>query len=124
MKLYLVTRKFSDLLYPKKSEIRATPRLRALFTVVIVLAMCSTIINTTYNYFARQLKHFIDFNFHGIKCDRCQYLDCNPHLKCAVHPSTVLTHQAVDCKDYHQIIDKSTLKPGIIYLSKILQNVI
>lgn len=109
----LVTRKFSGLLHPSNPGVRATPKLRALLAVVIFLAMCSTIASTVYTYFAKQLKHVIDFNFYGIRCDRCQYLDCNPHLKCAVHPSTVLTRQAVNCKDYQQNISENTLKPKI-----------
>lgn len=34
-------------------------------------------------------------------CARCQYFSHNPYVKCALHPGTVLTDQAVDCRDYH-----------------------
>jgi hypothetical protein len=33
-------------------------------------------------------------------CHQCQYVGNNNYLKCALHPSTVFTEQAVDCKDY------------------------
>ncbi|MBV8886235.1 MAG: hypothetical protein JO235_19895 [Chroococcidiopsidaceae cyanobacterium CP_BM_RX_35] len=33
-------------------------------------------------------------------CRNCQFFANNPQLKCAVHPSTVLTKQAFKCPDY------------------------
>ena len=36
-----------------------------------------------------------------VPCDRCQYFSHNPYIKCALHPDTVLTEQAVDCRDYY-----------------------
>jgi hypothetical protein len=36
-----------------------------------------------------------------VPCHRCRYFSSgNPYLKCALHPVTVLTEQAVDCTDY------------------------
>lgn len=37
-----------------------------------------------------------------IPCKNCKFFANNPHLKCAIHPSLVLTEQAVDCADYCQ----------------------
>ena len=37
-----------------------------------------------------------------ISCSRCRYFNDNHFLKCDFHPVTVLTEQAVDCKDYYQ----------------------
>ncbi|PSB39849.1 hypothetical protein C7B69_01275, partial [filamentous cyanobacterium Phorm 46] len=33
-------------------------------------------------------------------CHRCRYFSDNSYLKCALHPATALTEQAVDCRDY------------------------
>lgn len=33
-------------------------------------------------------------------CQHCRYFSLNPYLKCTLHPSTVLTKQAIDCLDY------------------------
>lgn len=33
-------------------------------------------------------------------CQHCRYFSQNPYLKCTLHPSTVLTKQAIDCLDY------------------------
>ena len=33
-------------------------------------------------------------------CRNCKFFDDNSYLNCAVHPSIVLTKQAVDCSDY------------------------
>ncbi len=37
---------------------------------------------------------------HQIPCKNCKFYSNDPHLKCAVNPSVVLTEQAVDCADY------------------------
>jgi hypothetical protein len=120
MKLNPIAIKNSDLLYPRKQGFEVTPTLRLLFVIIIIFATCSTIITTIYEYFAKCLKHLVDFNFYGIKCDRCQYLDGNPHLKCAIHPSIVLTHQAINCKDYQPSIEQGLFKklPELIQVTK------
>jgi hypothetical protein len=120
MKSHLTLIKISDLLHPRKQGLEITFTLRVLFTIVITFAICSTIITTTYNYLTKSLKHLIDFNFYGIKCDRCQYLDCNPHLKCAIHPSIVLTNQAINCKDYQLSIEQGLFRklPGLLQSTK------
>lgn len=100
------TVKSSDLPYPRKQGFEITPTIRMIFIVVIIVATCSTITTTIYDCFTKWLRRLLYFNFYKIKCDRCQYLDCNPHLKCAVHPSIVLTHQAIDCKDYKLCIEQ------------------
>jgi hypothetical protein len=35
-----------------------------------------------------------------VSCQNCRYFSANPYLKCALHPDTVLTDAAVDCRDY------------------------
>jgi hypothetical protein len=35
-----------------------------------------------------------------VSCHKCRYFNANPYLKCALHPDTVLTEGAVDCRDY------------------------
>ena len=34
-----------------------------------------------------------------VPCYECKYFSHDPYLKCALHPDTVLTEQAVDCRD-------------------------
>lgn len=110
MKSHSTIINFPDLLHHRKKGFEVTPILRVLFIVVIVFATCSTVVTTIYDYLAKWLRHLLDFNFYGIKCDRCQYLDYNPHLKCAIHPSVVLTHQAASCKDYQPNIEQGLLR--------------
>lgn len=38
--------------------------------------------------------------FNQIPCRTCQFFTNNQYLKCAVHPSTVLKQQAINCSDY------------------------
>lgn len=35
-----------------------------------------------------------------VSCENCQFFDNNPYLKCALHPSKVLSPEAKDCSDY------------------------
>jgi hypothetical protein len=44
---------------------------------------------------------------HQIPCMNCHFYCMNPHLKCAVNPSVVLTRQAIDCPDYRPRNDTS-----------------
>lgn len=44
---------------------------------------------------------------HQIPCKNCKFYSSDPHLKCAVNPSIVLTEKAVDCSDYCSRENKS-----------------
>jgi hypothetical protein len=47
-------------------------------------------------------RYAVDFKSrHRCSCYHCCYFSQNPYLKCALHPTTVLTGQAIDCRDYH-----------------------
>lgn len=35
-----------------------------------------------------------------IPCRNCRFLSNSSYLKCAVHPTTALTEEAIDCSDY------------------------
>jgi hypothetical protein len=35
-----------------------------------------------------------------LPCQTCRFFSRNQHLRCAVHPSIVLTEQALNCPDY------------------------
>jgi hypothetical protein len=39
-------------------------------------------------------------NHSQVSCENCRFFNNNPYIKCAIHPSTVLTAQAKDCNDY------------------------
>ncbi|MEH2131729.1 MAG: hypothetical protein V7K86_14075 [Nostoc sp.] len=38
--------------------------------------------------------------FHQLPCRSCRFFTNNHYLYCTVHPSIVLTEQALDCSDY------------------------
>jgi hypothetical protein len=43
---------------------------------------------------------FNPFHVDKIPCKHCKFYSRSPYLKCAVHPTTALTKQAIDCSDY------------------------
>jgi hypothetical protein len=57
-----------------------------------------------------------------IICPGCEYFNSNLYLKCAIHPSTVLTEQAIDCADYcpnrkmRQAKERSKSLPFLSYI--------
>lgn len=40
------------------------------------------------------------YRFKSVNCMNCRYFNDSHYLKCAVHPSTVLTKKALNCSDY------------------------
>lgn len=38
--------------------------------------------------------------FKQVSCKNCRFFNNNHYLKCALHPATVSTKQALDCSDY------------------------
>jgi hypothetical protein len=36
-----------------------------------------------------------------VPCRSCRFFSSNPYLKCALHPTSVMTDQAIDCADFH-----------------------
>ena len=79
------------------------------FLAVISLGMFLTIlfqrdhdnIAPIYDCIPKQRQHLFSLKpRHKLSCRRCRYFSSNPYLKCALHPVTVLTKQAVNCADY------------------------
>jgi hypothetical protein len=86
-----------------------SPALR-MFLVVdaafLILACLGLIYVVSNSWFADRLKRRRQAMAIGFKsrppfsCYHCRYFGQNPYLKCALHPTTVLTEQAADCRDY------------------------
>ena len=78
-----------------------------LWILLLLLIVCQTFFNLKYR---KKIKYNRRFGIHKspqVPCKKCRYFAAkNQFLKCAVHPSKVLTAQAVNCSDYcskHQI---------------------
>lgn len=71
-----------------------------LLTLALVLGTCLCIF--VYKYVAR-LRIFYEASARmrspQIPCSRCRFFNPSPHLKCAVHPTKVLTTKAINCSD-------------------------
>lgn len=39
-------------------------------------------------------------NWRQAPCKNCQFFSNNPYLRCALHPSSAMTPQAINCSDY------------------------
>lgn len=56
-------------------------------------------------FMTKKVRNLFVFSLFQSPCRKCQFFDENNYLNCAVHPSIVLTNQAVNCSDYCDRID-------------------
>jgi hypothetical protein len=75
-------------------------------------------------------QHSVSFNSDlKVPCRRCRYFSDNQFLKCTLHPATVMTGQAVDCRDYcphhaeKRMEEESTARWYSLSWRRIIQNV-
>ncbi len=77
------------------------PMLNAAFLMIISFVIFSAIVAPVYAYILKWKKHSLSFKpRYQVPCHQCRYFGGNPYLRCALHPITVLTEQAIDCADY------------------------
>jgi hypothetical protein len=87
---------------PSQKEIETHLTSDAIFSIIASLTILSAVIAPiVYACIPKRMLPSFSFKSpHKAPCHRCRYFSGNPHLKCALHPMTVLTEQAVDCADY------------------------
>jgi hypothetical protein len=92
----------SQSLPPNPQGIEPLPPLDAASMIIIDFVIISMIAALIYACIPKKLQHPLSFKPRfKVPCHYCRYFSRNPHLKCALHPVTVLTEHAVDCTDYH-----------------------
>jgi len=101
MEAKLIATQPSNSLPPSQRGIETLPPLDAAFLIIISLVIFSAIAAPVYAYIPKRWQHSFSFKPRSkVPCHRCQYFSGNSYLKCALHPVTVMTKQAVDCTDY------------------------
>ena len=71
------------------------------FQIIMSLMILSTIGILIHTYISKGWQHFFSSKPPPqTLCHRCRYFSDNRYLKCALHPETALTEQAIDCRDY------------------------
>lgn len=85
-----------------KKTNRATSEVSlVVFVVCLVAAISAMFLLLVVNAWKRSTKKISTTQSLGlIPCQNCQFFKGSKYLKCAVHPATVLTKQAIDCLDY------------------------
>jgi hypothetical protein len=72
------------------------------FLIVVTVPIIWAIVASIYTLIPKRVQQHL-FSLKPPRkslCHQCQYFGHNAYLKCTVHPSTVLTEQALDCSDY------------------------
>jgi hypothetical protein len=92
----------SSLIEPMYGGITPPPKVDASFSMVgstaILLAMAAAIAACISAKERRPAAKIQPDS--AVKCQSCKYFDRNLYLNCALHPSLVMTEEAVDCIDY------------------------
>jgi hypothetical protein len=86
---------------PRSGGIEPRPTLDMAFMISINFAVLSAIAAAMYAYRPKSRQPTSGGkSHHQVLCYRCRYFGDDPHLRCALHPITVMTAQAADCADY------------------------
>jgi len=88
-------------LYGKNLDVVKTPESAFYFSIYLV-ALTGWLIFLRLSNSRKTLKNrsaTLQY-FNQVPCRTCQFFTNNQYLKCAVHPSTVLKQQAINCSDY------------------------
>jgi len=88
-------------LYGKNLDVVKTPE-SAFYFSIYLLALIGWLIFLRLSNSRKILKNrstTLQY-FSQIPCRTCRFFTNNQYLKCAVHPSTVLKQQAINCPDY------------------------
>ena len=67
----------------------------------MLIGICTTLLFCVWRLFhtLQQGTSYVR-RLHQIPCSRCGYFTGDYRLKCAVHPISALTEEAIDCMDY------------------------
>ncbi len=82
---------------PDPSGIETFLTVGMIYIVIINLVALMGMVALAYTCLPKQRRRQ---PLHQVQCHHCQYFKTHADLKCALHPISVLTTQAVDCADY------------------------
>jgi hypothetical protein len=110
----------SSFLLTNQKEIENILTTGYVLTFIIVVVMMSRIAFLIHTYRPKRKQNSKIFPpLPKAQCDRCQYFSRNAYLQCAIHPSTVMTSQALSCNDY-QASKEHIINRGV---SQLLRNI-
>lgn len=68
-------------------------------TYLAIMAVVMTVFAISRKNERDRITNFL-ISLERVPCRNCRFFSLNQYLKCAVHPSVVMTKQAIDCPDY------------------------
>lgn len=75
--------------------------INTVFLNIAILSTCFSLIIPIFAYISKQRQHKFNHQQHyKVACHHCKYFNSNHYLQCTLHPKTVMTKEAIDCKDY------------------------
>lgn len=103
VRVSLIEEKLDDeKLSAEKQDEATTPDGAMLLAPIYFLAFTGALIflKRSKSHKAAQNRNTTLKRLNQIPCRNCQFFKENQYLKCAVHPSTVLKEEAINCPDY------------------------
>lgn len=86
-----------------KPQVETTPQVALVLVPISFIIVWASVVFIVANVckVARGKNGRANINpFKQVPCKNCRFFNNNHHLKCAVHPSTALTKEALNCSDY------------------------
>ena len=86
-----------------ESPVESAPLTAVLLAFVCFIAIFGAVVFTVFTFYKDEGKteKIGGVDSFEAPCQNCRFFNKNQHLRCTVHPSTVMTEQAFSCPDYH-----------------------
>ena len=86
---------------PERQDIQSLVSLQTVSMTWVTILMIASISIAIYKWLSKPIKpSFSSKSLASIPCFCCHYFSPNPYIKCTLHPTSVLTDEAIDCQDY------------------------
>jgi hypothetical protein len=102
---------------PSSPELRMFLVVDIAFLIMACLGLIYVVRRSFFTDRSKRRRHHLGFKSrHRLSCNRCRYFSHNPYLKCSLHPTTVLTEQAIDCGDYasHHTVASAVSQSSVV----------
>ena len=95
----VVATQSSNSIVPSQREIKTLSALDPAFSLTSLVVVSAIGVAIYADIFKRSDRALALKQSQEIMCRRCEFFSDNHYLKCTLHPTTVLTAQAINCRD-------------------------
>ena len=86
---------------PERQDIQSPASLQTIPLILVATVTITSLSIAVYKWLPKLIKpSFSRKPPTTFPCLGCHYFSPNPYIKCMLHPHSVLTNEAIDCRDY------------------------